>query len=105
MLWIQQLSNGNSSNFTKLIEHGLGNHGPYSTEQLRQLLEQFKERFVVFQKHEIGLDLFSTPYHFDPDRAATRLPDGTNRASAIKNSSIGKIDFKASGTVWVNICN
>ena len=62
MLWIQQLSNGNSSNFTKLTEQGLGNHGSYFAEQLRQLLVQFKERFVEFKEHELELDLFSTPY-------------------------------------------
>ena len=66
MLWIQQLSNGNSSNFTKLTENNLGNHGPYYAEQLKQLLAQFKERFVEFKEHELELDLFSTPLHFWP---------------------------------------
>ena len=64
-------SNGNSSNFTKLTENNLGNHGPYYAEQLKQLLAQFKERFVEFKEHELELDLFSTPLHFDPERAAT----------------------------------
>ena len=71
ILWIKQLSNGNSTNFIKLTEQGLGNHGFYFAEQLRQMLEQSKERFIEFKDHELELDLFSTPLHFDPEKAAT----------------------------------
>ena len=35
------------------------------------MLEQFKERFVVFKDHELELDLFLKPLHFDPEKATT----------------------------------
>ena len=35
------------------------------------MLEQFKERFVEFKDHEFKLDLFSTPLHFDTEKATT----------------------------------